>query len=94
MWGSSGSIGPARSPEEPALHAASRARSPCPALPCPHSVKNTLSDTAVSSKLDAGDRERLEKAVKDTIDWIDHNQVRGRVRDTIRWINHSQVRAC
>lgn len=40
-----------------------------------YSVKNTLADPAVGGKLEAGDKERLQKAVEETIDWLDHNQV-------------------
>ena len=41
------------------------------------SVRNTLRDEAVAPKLDAGDKERLERAVNEALDWMDHNQVGG-----------------
>lgn len=39
------------------------------------SVRNTLKDSAIASKIDASDKERLEKMVTETIEWMDHNQV-------------------
>lgn len=39
-------------------------------------MRNTLQDSNVAGKIDAGDKERLEKMVQETIDWLDHNQVR------------------
>jgi hypothetical protein len=38
-------------------------------------VRNTLKDSAVADKLEAGDKDRLERLVNETIDWLDHNQV-------------------
>lgn len=39
------------------------------------SVRNTLRDSNVAGKIDASDKERLEKLVDETIEWMDHNQV-------------------
>ncbi|KAL4447327.1 hypothetical protein ABPG77_007360 [Micractinium sp. CCAP 211/92] len=39
------------------------------------SVRNTLRDSNVAGKIDASDKERLEKLVDETIEWMDHNQL-------------------
>jgi L1 cell adhesion molecule like protein len=39
-----------------------------------YSVKNSLNDTNISSKLSSDDKSAIEKAVKETVDWLDHNQ--------------------
>jgi heat shock protein 1/8 len=39
-----------------------------------YSLRNTLKDDKVASKLDAGDKEKLEKAIDDTVKWLDANQ--------------------
>ena len=39
-----------------------------------YSLKNTLGDPKVDEKLDASDKEALEKEIKKTIDWIDESQ--------------------
>jgi heat shock protein 1/8 len=39
-----------------------------------YSLSNTLKDEKVASKLDAGDKEKLEKAIDDTVKWLDANQ--------------------
>jgi len=36
-----------------------------------YSLRNTLSDSKVDEKLDAGDKETLNKAVSETISWLD-----------------------
>jgi heat shock protein 1/8 len=38
-----------------------------------YSLRNTLSDEKVGDKLDAGDKEKLKKAVDDTVEWLDSN---------------------
>jgi L1 cell adhesion molecule like protein len=39
-----------------------------------YSVKNSLNDTNISSKLSSDDKAALETAVKETVDWLDRNQ--------------------
>jgi len=39
------------------------------------SLKNTLKDEKISSKLDPSDKSRLEKEIKDTITWLEKNQL-------------------
>jgi L1 cell adhesion molecule like protein len=39
-------------------------------------MRNTLKDTNIAAKIDASDKERLEKMVEDAIEWLDHNQAR------------------
>jgi L1 cell adhesion molecule like protein len=39
------------------------------------SVRNTLRDNAVADKIDADEKEKLEKMVNETIEWLDHNQL-------------------
>lgn len=43
------------------------------------SVRNTLRDSNIAGKIDAADKERLEKAVEETVEWMDHNQVGGQM---------------
>jgi len=38
-----------------------------------YSLRNTLSDEKVDEKLDAGDKEKLKKAIDETVDWLDNN---------------------
>jgi L1 cell adhesion molecule like protein len=38
-----------------------------------YSLRNTLSDDKAASKMDAGDKETLKKAVDDTIQWLEEN---------------------
>jgi len=39
-----------------------------------YSLRNTIKDDKVSSKLEGGDKEKLEKAIDDAIRWLDSNQ--------------------
>jgi len=39
-----------------------------------YSLRNTLKDDKVSSKLEGEDKEKLEKAIDEAIKWLDHNQ--------------------
>jgi len=39
-----------------------------------YSVKNSLNDTNISSKLSSDDKSAIEKVVKETVDWLDRNQ--------------------
>ncbi|KAI8351519.1 hsp71-like protein [Blakeslea trispora] len=39
-----------------------------------YNLRNTLQEENIKSKLDAADREKLEKAVKEKIDWLDNSQ--------------------
>jgi len=39
-----------------------------------YSVKNSINDANISSKLSPEDKSAIEKAVKDTVDWLDRNQ--------------------
>ncbi|KAI8979450.1 hsp71-like protein [Mycotypha africana] len=39
-----------------------------------YNLRNTLQEEKVSSKLDAGDKEKLDNAVKEAIDWLDNSQ--------------------
>jgi L1 cell adhesion molecule like protein len=39
-----------------------------------YSVKNSVSDPNISSKLGDSDKQAIEKAVKDTLDWLEKNQ--------------------
>lgn len=69
------SLSRARSAARPTLplsvHRALRLAGPADAF----SVRNTLRDSNVAGKIDASDKERLEKLVEETIEWMDHNQV-------------------
>jgi len=38
-----------------------------------YSLKNSISQEPLSSKIDASDKSQLEDAIKKTIDWLDHN---------------------
>lgn len=38
-----------------------------------YSLRNTLSDEKVGEKLDAGDLEKLKKAIDETVEWLDNN---------------------
>jgi len=38
-----------------------------------YQVKNTLNEEAISSKISADDKSKLEKAIQDTINWLDNN---------------------
>jgi len=38
-----------------------------------YSLRNTLGDEKVEEKLDAGDKEKLKKAIDDTVEWLDNN---------------------
>jgi len=40
-----------------------------------YSLRNTIRDDKVASKLSAEDREALEKKVKETLDWLEANQL-------------------
>jgi L1 cell adhesion molecule like protein len=40
-----------------------------------YNMRNTIKDEKVASKLDAGDKEKIEKAVEETINWLDSNQL-------------------
>jgi L1 cell adhesion molecule like protein len=39
-----------------------------------YSLRNTIKDDKVASKLEGGDKEKLEKAIDDAIRWLDSNQ--------------------
>ena len=39
-----------------------------------YNLRNTLQEEKVASKLDASDKEKLEKAVNETIEWLDNSQ--------------------
>merc|ERR1712203_1023520 len=38
-------------------------------------MRNTLSDDKLKDKFEAGDKEKIEKAVQDVLDWLDKNQM-------------------
>lgn len=40
-----------------------------------YNMRNTVRDDKVASKLDAADKEALDKAVEDAIKWLDDNQL-------------------
>eukprot|EP00878_Enallax_costatus_P000139 GHUV01000180.1.p1 GENE.GHUV01000180.1~~GHUV01000180.1.p1 ORF type:complete len:654 (+),score=266.36 GHUV01000180.1:114-2075(+) len=40
-----------------------------------YNMRNTIRDEKVASKLDAGDKEKIEKKVQDVIDWLEANQL-------------------
>ncbi|KAK9812942.1 hypothetical protein WJX72_006109 [[Myrmecia] bisecta] len=40
-----------------------------------YNMRNTIKDEKVASKLEAGDKEKIEKAVEATIEWLDSNQL-------------------
>ncbi|KAK9243986.1 heat shock protein 70 family [Lipomyces tetrasporus] len=39
-----------------------------------YSLKNTLTEEAVNEKLDAADKDKLQKAIDETVEWLDSNQ--------------------
>lgn len=45
-----------------------------------YSLRNTLSDEKVGEKLDAGDKEKLKKAIDETVEWLDNNNTATKVR--------------
>ena len=40
-----------------------------------YSMRNTINEDGMKDKIDAADRETLEKAINDTISWLDSNQM-------------------
>merc|ERR1712072_1242768 len=38
-------------------------------------MRNTLQEEKLKDKFDAGDKEKIEKAVQDALDWLDKNQL-------------------
>merc|ERR1712078_50931 len=38
-------------------------------------MRNTLSEEKLQDKFEAGDKEKVEKAVQETLDWLDKNQL-------------------
>merc|ERR1719502_210418 len=38
-------------------------------------MRNTLSDDKLKDKFEAGDKEKIEKAVQDALDWLDKKQM-------------------
>lgn len=38
-------------------------------------MRNTLADEKLADKFEAGDKEKIEEAVKDALDWLDRNQM-------------------
>ncbi len=40
-----------------------------------YSMRNTIRDDKVASKLDASDKETIEKKVNETIEWLENNQL-------------------
>ena len=40
-----------------------------------YNMRNTIRDEKIAGKLDADDKEKIEKAVEGTIEWLDHNQL-------------------
>merc|ERR1711963_722270 len=38
-------------------------------------MRNTLQEEKLKDKFEAGDKEKIEKAVQDTLDWLDKNQL-------------------
>jgi len=39
-----------------------------------YTLRNTLQDEKIASHIDAGDKDKLNKAIDETIEWLDHNQ--------------------
>jgi len=39
-----------------------------------YSLRNTIQDEKIASILEAGDKDKLNKAIDETIEWLDHNQ--------------------
>ncbi|KAL5699888.1 70-kilodalton heat shock protein [Ranunculus cassubicifolius] len=40
-----------------------------------YSMRNTIKDDKIASKIDAGDKQTIEKSVEDTINWVEGNQL-------------------
>merc|ERR1719440_2111371 len=40
-----------------------------------YSMKNTLQEEKLQDKFDAGDKDKVEKAVQDALDWLERNQM-------------------
>merc|ERR1712054_635572 len=40
-----------------------------------YSMKNTLQEEKLQDKFEAGDKDKIEKAVQDTLDWLERNQM-------------------
>merc|ERR1711990_832019 len=40
-----------------------------------YSMKNTLQEEKLQDKFDAGDKDKIEKAVQDALDWLERNQM-------------------
>merc|ERR1712039_901266 len=38
-------------------------------------MRNTLNEEKLQDKFEAGDKDKIEKAVQDTLDWLDKNQL-------------------
>merc|ERR1712080_425875 len=38
-------------------------------------MRNTIQEEKLKDKFEAGDKERIEKALQDTLDWLDKNQL-------------------
>merc|ERR1712110_365373 len=38
-------------------------------------MRNTLNEEKLKEKFEAGDKEKIEKAVQDALDWLDKNQL-------------------
>merc|ERR1712164_155181 len=38
-------------------------------------MRNTLQEEKLQDKFEAGDKDKIEKAVQDTLDWLDKNQL-------------------
>merc|ERR1712203_1079872 len=38
-------------------------------------MRNTLSEEKLKDKFEAGDKDKIEKAVQDALDWLDKNQL-------------------
>jgi len=39
-----------------------------------YTLRNTLQDEKIASHIDAGDKDKLNKAIDETVEWLDHNQ--------------------
>lgn len=48
-----------------------------------YSLRNTLGDEKVEEKLDAGDKEKLKKAIDETVEWLDNNTTATKVGSII-----------
>merc|ERR1711988_1881841 len=40
-----------------------------------YSMKNTLSEEKLQDKFEAGDKDKIEKAVQEALDWLDKNRL-------------------